>query len=223
MGMPHSTSTHRAIALLASLALVVLAGCEGRFGSADRGLRWGASGSDAGPMVDAGRIILTFDPDAGPLPDAGALPDAGSVPDAAVATPDAWTPPPSCTPSCAGRACGSDGCGGSCGSCGPGQSCSPSQQCEPTTPPGGGGTHMITFYGASWCGACAAARAFFDGRGIAYTYRNASDPAVQAELVSRAMMLGYPLGSSVSLPVLVIDTTMTEGWNEARVRAQLGL
>lgn len=208
---------HRLALVLSTLSLLALGACEGRFGTTDRGLsRGGMRESDAG-QTDAGRIVLRFDRDAA-MPDAG-VSDAWA-PDARVA--DAWTPPPpSCTPSCAGRECGTDGCGGSCGSCSASETCSAAQQCEPNPPTGG--THAVTMYGASWCGACAAARAFFMANGVTYTYRNVEDPSVQAELVAQARALGYPIEGSIALPVLVVDATMTEGWSEARVRGQLGL
>ena len=78
-------------------------------------------------------------------------------------------------------------------------------------------------WGASWCGACSGARAFFMANGVTYTYRNVENPADQAAMIQRAMELGYPLDGSVGLPVLVIDSTMTEGWSEGRVRDQLEL
>jgi glutaredoxin len=209
------------LSLLASLLVLVSVGaCEGRLGSADRGVRWAAA-SDAG-LSDAGRIVLRFDRDAA-LPDAAMPDDAGlpgAMPDAAGPRVDAAVPP-SCTPSCAGRACGSDGCGGSCGSCGSGQVCNASQQCMPSAP--SGGTHTVTMWGASWCGACAAARAFFAAHGVTYTEHDVDDPAEVDALVRRAGELGYPISGSVSLPVLVIDSTMTEGWSEGRARSQLGL
>lgn len=58
---------------------------------------------------------------------------------------------------------------------------------------------------------------------MTYTYRNLADPAVIDRLVAHAAMVGYDLGGSVSMPVIVIDGTMTEGWSESRARAQLGL
>lgn len=206
--------THRRLLALAPLALLTLAACEGRLGSVDRGLVH-VSADASSP--DAGRIVLTFDRDAGPLPDTGPLPDA-AMPDAA--EPMA-PPPPSCAPSCAGRACGTDGCGGSCGSCASGESCDATQQCVAMPPPGG--THTVTMWGASWCGACAAARAYFAAHHVAYTEHDVDDPAEQAALVARAHELGYPISGSIALPVLVIDTTMTEGWSEGRARGQLGL
>ena len=219
----------RRLALFATLSLLALSACEGRFATIDRGLArtWADAGVGDAGSHDAGRIVLSFDRDAA-LADTG-VSDASvrdaSVRDAAVRdafAPDAWmAPPPSCSPSCAGRECGSDGCGGSCGSCSGSETCSVSQQCVPSTPPGG--THAVTMYGASWCGACAAGRAFFMANGVTYTYRNAEDPTVQSEMLSRAAMLGYPLGPSIALPVLVIDSTMTEGWSEGRARGQLGL
>ena len=81
----------------------------------------------------------------------------------------------------------------------------------------------VIIYGASWCGACRAARAFLELNDVAFVEHDVEDPSVQSEMLSRAAMLGYSLGGSVSLPVLVIDTTMTEGWSESRARTQLGL
>ncbi len=226
---------------IAALLLTCLVGCQGELTFESRGLRAGGAMPDAG-LTDAGRIVLTFG-DAGPGPDAARPeeppactpgcsgrecgPDgcggscgtcgAGEVCSASF---QCEAPPPSCTPSCSGRECGADGCGGSCGSCASGESCSAAQQCEASPPTGG---HSVTMWGASWCGACSGARAFFMANGVTYTYRNVENPADQAAMIQRAMELGYPLDGSVGLPVLVIDSTMTEGWSEGRVRDQLEL
>jgi glutaredoxin len=185
------------VAALAVTWASVLAGCQGgRLVSRERGGAWLLT-ADAG-ATDAGRIVLMDDPDAGAGTDASvALPDAfvpGAPPaDAAVAAPDAFYAAPDAF-------------------------VAPPDAFVPS-----GGTHAVTLYGTSSCGACLAARAFLDGNDVAYTYRNLADPAVIDQLVAHAATVGYDLGGSVSMPVIVIDATMTEGWSESRARAQLGL
>jgi glutaredoxin len=182
---------------LLTLALLCLTACRGELSSEDRGLRRGVPLADAGTRPDAGRVVLGFAEDAG-APDAWSA-DAATPPTTDASTPrapDAWSVPPP-------------------------DAWSPPPP-DAAAPPMGG-THAVTLYGASWCGSCAAARAFFMANGVAYTYRNAEDPAVQSEMLSRARMLGHPLDGTISLPVLVIDSTMTEGWSETRARGQLGL
>jgi glutaredoxin len=191
----HARALSFVVAALAVTWTLLLPGCQGgRLSSRQRGGAW-LLVDDAG-ATDAGRIVLSEDPDAARAPDAGTMgdpppvmppADAGtSAPDAFYAAPDAFVAVPDAyVPS--------------------------------------GGTHMVTLYGTSSCGACLAARAFLDGNGVAYTYRNLADPSVVDQLVAHASMVGYDLGGSISMPVLVIDSTMTEGWSEGRARSQLGL
>ena len=73
----------------------------------------------------------------------------------------------------------------------------------------------IVVYGASWCGFCAKARAYFTQRGVAFDYRDVEkNPAAQLELQDKCARHGL---DPDSIPVIDIDGELVQGFDRGRI------
>ena len=69
-------------------------------------------------------------------------------------------------------------------------------------------------YEADWCGVCRQARAFFEHNGISYTSRDVdADPNVKEK--------ARRLSGNTSIPVIVIDGKVMQGFSEEAVQSAL--
>lgn len=83
-----------------------------------------------------------------------------------------------------------------------------------------GGHPVVTIYGTSWCGACRAARSYFQQRGIPFSDKDIeSDPEAARELSEKAAKVGLPTDR---VPVLDVRGRLLLGFDQARVEALLG-
>jgi glutaredoxin len=83
-----------------------------------------------------------------------------------------------------------------------------------------GGHPVVTIYGTSWCGACRAARSYFQQRGIPFADKDIeSDPEAAHELSEKASKVGLPTDR---VPVLDVRGRLLLGFDQARVEALLG-
>ena len=83
-----------------------------------------------------------------------------------------------------------------------------------------GGHPVVTIYGTSWCGACRAARSYFQQRGIPFADKDIeSDPEAARELSEKASKVGLPTDR---VPVLDVRGRLLLGFDQARVEALLG-
>lgn len=82
------------------------------------------------------------------------------------------------------------------------------------------GSAVVTLYGTSWCGACAAARRYLASRKIPFTDKDIErDPAAARELAEKAARLGVPADR---VPVLDVRGRLLVGFDRARLEALLG-
>lgn len=72
---------------------------------------------------------------------------------------------------------------------------------------------VITLYGTTWCGYCAAAREFFNANGIAYK-------DLDVEKSNEGYQAYKTLGVQ-GIPAIVIGNDLIEGFDESRVRKKL--
>lgn len=83
-----------------------------------------------------------------------------------------------------------------------------------------GGHPVVTIYGTSWCGACRAARSYFQQRGIPFADKDIeSDSEAARELAEKAAKVGLPTDR---VPVLDVRGRLLLGFDQARVEALLG-
>ena len=74
----------------------------------------------------------------------------------------------------------------------------------------------VVLYGASWCGACRAARAFFQREGIAFRDVDIErEPGARAEMLQKARAAGV---STRGIPVIDFRGTIVNGFDERRIR-----
>jgi glutaredoxin len=92
---------------------------------------------------------------------------------------------------------------------------------EGTPPPiAPGGNPVVTLYGASWCGACKAAREYLRSRRIPFADRDIErDQAAARELREKAQRLGV---GADRIPVLDVRGRLLIGFDKARLEALLG-
>jgi glutaredoxin 3 len=83
-----------------------------------------------------------------------------------------------------------------------------------------GGAPVVTLYGASWCGACKAAREYLRSRRIPFADRDIErDQAAARELREKAQRLGV---GADRIPVLDVRGRLLIGFDKARLEALLG-
>ncbi len=91
---------------------------------------------------------------------------------------------------------------------------------RPAIPPPSDG---VTIYGTTWCGACADARAWFDARGVTYTFRNVeagdADPTAALDAVRTATAVGAPADR---VPVIDVAGKVIVGFDPVRLTSILG-
>ncbi len=74
----------------------------------------------------------------------------------------------------------------------------------------------VTIYSTPTCHFCQMAKEFFTQKGVAYTnYDVASDAEKRAEMIELTGQLG--------VPVIVIDGTITIGFDRNKIAAKLGI
>jgi len=82
------------------------------------------------------------------------------------------------------------------------------------------GLPVVTIYGTSWCGACRAARSYFQQRGIPFADKDIeADAQAARELGEKAARAGIPTDR---VPVLDVRGRLLLGFDQARVEALLG-
>lgn len=77
-------------------------------------------------------------------------------------------------------------------------------------------TKQVTIYSTPTCHFCHMAKEYFNQNGIAYTEHDvASDLEKRKEMVEKSGQMG--------VPVILIDDTLTVGFDQARIAQLLGL
>jgi len=85
---------------------------------------------------------------------------------------------------------------------------------------GSAGKAVVTIYGTSWCGACKAARSYFQQKGIPFADKDIeADAEAARELGEKAAKAGLPTDR---VPVLDVRGRLLLGFDQARVEALLG-
>lgn len=78
----------------------------------------------------------------------------------------------------------------------------------------------VIVYGASWCGACRSAEAFFRSRGVPFVERDIErEPGAREEMLAKARAAGID-GSSI--PVIDFRGTLLRGFDPGRLDALIG-
>jgi mycoredoxin len=78
----------------------------------------------------------------------------------------------------------------------------------------------IILYGTQWCGACAKAREWLKGRGVAFDDKDPErDPAAAAELHAKAARAGI---QPDRVPIIDVRGTILQGFDPRRLEALLG-
>ena len=79
----------------------------------------------------------------------------------------------------------------------------------------------IILYGTQWCPSCAKARAYLNGRGIAFEDKDPErDPAAAAELHAKAKRAGI---QPDRVPIIDVRGTLLQGFDPKRLEALLGV
>ena len=87
--------------------------------------------------------------------------------------------------------------------------------------PGTRNRDRIILYGTQWCSACAKARAYLKGRGIAFDDKDPErDPAAAAELHAKATRAGI---QPDRVPIIDVRGTLLQGFDPKRLEALLGV
>ncbi len=81
------------------------------------------------------------------------------------------------------------------------------------------GSHRVTLYGTSWCGACAQARAWFKERGIDYADKDIEkDPKAEAEMGRKLRRAGMTMGG---VPVIDVGGKVMMGFDPRQLEIAL--
>jgi len=74
----------------------------------------------------------------------------------------------------------------------------------------------VVIYSGPGCGPCKAAKAYFSQQGVTFTeYDVAKEPERASELME--------LSGSMSIPVIVIDDTVIQGFDKEKINSELGI
>jgi len=84
---------------------------------------------------------------------------------------------------------------------------------------GDGGSSEVVLYGTSWCGACAQARNWFRGQGIAFVDRDIEkDPRAEKEMQRKLRKAGLRLGG---VPVIDVRGELVLGFDARKLKELL--
>ncbi|HEY6878323.1 MAG TPA: glutaredoxin domain-containing protein, partial [Polyangiales bacterium] len=73
----------------------------------------------------------------------------------------------------------------------------------------------VIIYGASWCGACKQARAFFEHKGVPFVEKDIEkEPGARGEMMAKAKAQGV---NTSGIPVIDVKGTLVGGFNAARI------